>query len=78
MNLWLKLFCSAGVLLIPASEGSIFLLGGNKGLTKKLEEKAVDSYSLYVFLFGFYTQKNVNSSPITLTGVIYTVQCSTL
>ena len=53
MNLWLKLFCSAGVLLIPASEGSIFLLGGNKGLTKKLEEKAVDSYSLYVFLFGF-------------------------
>ena len=78
MNLWLKLFCSAGVLLIPASEGSIFLLGGNKGLTKKLEEKAVDSYSLYVFLFGFYTQKNVNSSPITLTRVIYTVQCSIL
>ena len=58
MNLWLKLFCSAGVLLIPASEGSIFLLGGNKGLTKKLEEKAVDSYSLYVLLVWFlYTEK---------------------
>ena len=45
----------------------------NKGLTKKLEEKTVDSYSLYVFFFGFYTQKNVNSSPITLTGVMYTL-----
>ena len=45
----------------------------NKGLTKKLEEKTVDSYSLYVFFFGFYTQQNVNSSPITLTGVMYTL-----
>jgi len=44
-------------------------------LTKKLEEKTVDSYSLYVFFFGFYTQQNVNSSPTTLTGVMCTVQC---
>ena len=31
-------------------------------MTKKLEEKAIDSYSSYVSLFGFYTQKNVNSA----------------
>ena len=54
------------------------LLWGNKGLTKKLVEKNVDPYSLYVFLLGFYIQQNVNSSPITLTGVIFTVQCSIL
>ena len=54
------------------------LLWGNKGLTKKLEEKNVDSYSLYIFLFGFYTQQNVNSSPITQIGETYTVQCSIL
>ena len=53
----------------------IKLVFPSKGLTKKLEEKTVDSYSLYVFFFGFYTQQNVNSSPITLTGVMYTVQC---
>ena len=29
-------------------------------MTKKLEEKTLDSYSLYVRLFGFYTQQNVN------------------
>ena len=52
------------------------LLWGNKGLTKKLEEKTVDSHYLYVFWFGFYTKQNVNSSPITQTGVTYTVQCS--
>ena len=52
------------------------LLWGNKGLTKKLEEKTVDSHYLYVFLFGFYTKQNVNTSPITQTGVTYTVQCS--
>ena len=58
MNLWLKLFCSAGVLLIPTSKGSIFFLGGNKGLTKKLEEKAVDSYFFVYFLVWFlYTDK---------------------
>ena len=31
-------------------------------MTKKLEEKTVDSYSSYVRLFGFYTQQNVNSA----------------
>ena len=31
-------------------------------MTKKLEEKAIDSYSSYVRLFGFYTQQNVNSA----------------
>ena len=31
-------------------------------MTKKLEEKTIDSYSLYVRLFGFYTQQNVNSA----------------
>ena len=30
-------------------------------MTKKLEEKTIDSYSSYVRLFGFYTQQNVNS-----------------
>ena len=29
-------------------------------MTKKLEEKTIDSYSSYVRLFGFYTQQNVN------------------
>ena len=50
MNLYFGLFCSAGVLF-------------NSGeLTKKLEEKTIDSYSSYVRLFGFYTQQNVNSA----------------
>ena len=31
-------------------------------MTKKLEEKTIDSYSSYVHLFGFYTQQNVNSA----------------
>ena len=31
-------------------------------LTKKLEEKTIDSYPLYVRLFGFYTQQNLNSA----------------
>ena len=31
-------------------------------MTKKLEEKTIDSYSSYVRLFGFYTQQNVNST----------------
>ena len=31
-------------------------------MTKKLEEKTIDSYSSYVRLFGFYTQQNVNSA----------------
>ena len=31
-------------------------------MTKKLEVKTIDSYSLYVRLFGFYTQQNVNSA----------------
>ena len=46
-------------------------------MTKKLEEKTIDSYSSYVRLFGFYTQQNVNSaanfvftSKIGLTRVV--------
>ena len=46
-------------------------------MTKKLEEKPVDSYSSYVHLFGFYAQQNVNSaanfvftSKIGLTRVV--------
>ena len=31
-------------------------------MTKKLEEKTIDSYSSYVRLFGFYTEQNVNST----------------
>ena len=31
-------------------------------MTKKLQEKTIDSYSSYVRLFGFYTQQNVNSA----------------
>ena len=31
-------------------------------MTKKLEEKTIDSYSSYVSLFGFYTQQTVNSA----------------
>ena len=31
-------------------------------MTKKLEEKTIDSYSSHVRLFGFYTQQNVNSA----------------
>ena len=31
-------------------------------MTKKLEEKTIDSYSSYPRLFGFYTQQNVNSA----------------
>ena len=52
MNLYFGLFCSAGVLFIPVSYGSIFLL----------EEKTIDSYSSCVRLFRFYTQRNVNSA----------------
>jgi len=29
---------------------------------RKLDEKTVDFYPLYVRLFGFYTQQNVNSA----------------
>ena len=58
----------------------MFSLLHNKCLTKKLEEKTVDSCSLYVFLFGFYTQQNVKFSPITQTGVMYmyTVHCTSV
>ena len=31
-------------------------------MTKKLKENTIDSYSSYVRLFGFYTQRNVNSA----------------
>ena len=31
-------------------------------MTKKLEERIIDSYSSYVRVFGFYTQQNVNSA----------------
>ena len=46
-------------------------------MTKKLEEKPVDSCSSYVHLFGFYAKQNVNSaanfvftSKIGLTRVV--------
>ena len=39
-------------------------------MTKKLEEKTIDSYSSYVRLFGFYTQQNVNSAAdLVFTGL---------
>ena len=31
-------------------------------MTKKLDEKTIDSYSSYIRWFGFYTQQNVNSA----------------
>ena len=31
-------------------------------MTKKLEEKTIDSYFSYVRLFGVYIQKNVNAA----------------
>ena len=48
-------------------------------MTKKLEEKTIDSYSSYVRLFGFYTQQNVNSAAgLVFTGlprVVLVLQC---
>ena len=39
-----------------------FLAFAQSCLTKKLEEKTIDSYFSYVRLFGVYTQQNVNSA----------------
>ena len=48
-------------------------------MTKKLEEKTIDSYSSYVRLFGFYTQQNVNSAAdLVFTGlprVVLVIRC---
>ena len=63
MNLYFGLFCSASVLFLNSSElGFDFFAFAQQWLTKKLEEKTVDSNSSYVRLFGFYTQQNVNSA----------------
>ena len=59
MNLCFGLYCSASVLFLNSSD---FFAFAQQCLTKKLEEKTVDSYSSYVRLFGFYTQQNVNSA----------------
>ena len=63
MNLYFGLFCSAVVLFDSSERGYDFCVFARyKCLTKKLEEKTYDSYSLYVRLFVFYTQQNVNSA----------------
>ena len=71
MNLYFGLFCSAGVLFNSSeldwspSSGSgwfVFFALAQECLTKKLEEKTIDSYSSNVRLFGFYTQQDVNSA----------------
>ena len=63
MNLYFGLFCSAVVLFDSSERGYDFCAFARyKCLTKKLEEKTYDSYSLYVCLFGFYTEQNVNSA----------------
>ena len=50
-------------LFLNSSElGFDFFAFAQQCLTKKLEEKIVDSYSSYVRLFGFYAQQNVNSA----------------
>ena len=54
--------CSSSVLLNSNELGFDFFALAQKCLTKKLEEKTIDSYSSYVRLFGFYTQRNVNSA----------------
>ena len=61
MNVYFGLFCSASVLFLNSSElGFDFFAFAQQWLTKKLEEKTIDSNSSYVRLFGFYTQQNVN------------------
>ena len=62
MNLNFGLFCSAGVLFNSSELGFDFFAFAQYCLTKKLEEKTVDSYSSYVRVFGLYTQQNVNSA----------------
>ena len=39
-----------------------FAFARYKCLTKKLQEKAIESSSSYVRLFGFYAQQNMNSA----------------
>ena len=62
MNLHFGLFCSAGVLFNSSEPRLDFFAFAHLCLTKKLEERTIDSYSSYVRLFGFYTQQNVNSA----------------
>ena len=62
MNLYFGLFCSAGILFNSSEIGFDFFAFAQECLTKKLEEKTIDSYPLYVRLFGFYTQQNLNSA----------------
>ena len=60
MNLYFGLFCSADVLFNSSVLGFHFFAFA-QCLTKKLEEKTIDSYPSFVRLLGFYTQRNVNS-----------------
>ena len=62
MNLYFGLISSAGVLFNSSELGFDIFPFAQQCLTKKLEEKTLYSYSLYVRLFGFYTQENVNSA----------------
>ena len=63
MNLNFGLFCSAGVLFNSSARVRFFCFCTIiECLTKKLEEKTIDSYSSCVRLFGFYIQQNVNSA----------------
>ena len=62
MNLYFGLISSAGVLFNSSELGFDIFPFAQQCLTKKLEEKTLYSYSLYVRLFGFYTQQNVNSA----------------
>ena len=61
MNLYFGLICSADVLFNSSVLGFDFFAFA-QCLTKKLEEKTIDSYPSYIRLFGFYTQRNVNSA----------------
>ena len=72
MNLYFGLFCSAAVLFNSSELGfDFFAFARCKCLTKRLEEKAIDSYSSYVRLFGLYTQQNfVFSSKTGLPCVV--------
>ena len=61
MNLYFGPFCGAGVLFNSSELGfDFFFFCAIIGMKKKLEETTVDSYSLYVRLFSFYTMQNVN------------------
>ena len=51
-----------GILFNSSELGFDFFGFAQSCFTKKREEKTVDSYSLYVRSFGFYTQQNLNSA----------------